>query len=66
MKELRISAGGRRLRVLFAFDPRGTAILLFGGDKTGQWAGWYADAVAMADELYETYLGELRDEGLLP
>jgi hypothetical protein len=66
MKELRVSAGGRRLRVLFAFDPRATAILLLGGDKTGHWAGWYAAAIPAADELYETYLGELRDEGVLP
>ena len=35
MKELRISKAGS-LRVLFAFDPRRHAILLLGGDKTGQ------------------------------
>ncbi len=66
LKELRVSAGGRRLRVLFAFDPRGTAILLLGGDKTGAWSGWYAVAVPEADALYDTHLAELRDEGLLP
>jgi len=33
MKELRISSGGA-LRVLFAFDPRRTAVLLLGGDKS--------------------------------
>jgi hypothetical protein len=66
MKELRVSSGGRRLRVLFAFDPRGTAILLLGGDKSGQWTRWYADAVALADQLYTAYLHELRDEGELP
>ena len=41
LKELRVSAGGRRLRVLFAFDPRRVAVLLVGGDKTGQWRSWY-------------------------
>lgn len=66
LKELRVSVGGRRLRVLFAFDPRGTAILLLGGDKTGAWSGWYAAAVPEADALYETYLAELREEGVLP
>jgi hypothetical protein len=66
LKELRVSAGGRRLRVLFAFDPRGTAILLLGGDKTGKWTTWYNDAVPRADALYESYLDELRDEGDLP
>lgn len=64
MKELRISSGGRRLRVLFMFDPRGTAILLLGGDKTGSWSSWYTDAVEMADELYDIYR-ELREEGEL-
>jgi hypothetical protein len=35
MKELRAGT----LRVLFAFDPRRTAILLIGGDKRGPLAG---------------------------
>src|SRR5437588_3491211 len=39
LKELRPPSGG--LRVLFAFDPRRVAILLLGGDKTGQWERWY-------------------------
>jgi hypothetical protein len=33
MRELRIQARGRALRVLYAFDPRRTAILLLGGDR---------------------------------
>jgi hypothetical protein len=64
MKELRASKGGA-LRVLFAFDPRRHAILLLGGDKTGQWEDWYGWAIPAADDLYDTYLLELRDEGLL-
>ncbi len=64
MKELRCSAEGN-LRVLFIFDPRRTAILLLGGDKTGQWDEWYRTAVPAADALYRTYLDELRAEGLL-
>jgi hypothetical protein len=64
MKELRASKGGA-LRVLFAFDPRRMAILLLGGDKTGEWAAWYEWAVPLADDLYEEYLNELRDEGLI-
>jgi hypothetical protein len=36
MRELRIQSAGRPLRVFYAFDPRRTAILLVGGDKTGQ------------------------------
>nr|WP_240962344.1 type II toxin-antitoxin system RelE/ParE family toxin [Sphingobium sp. TB-6] len=35
MRELRIQSGGKPLRVFYAFDPRRSAILLIGGDKTG-------------------------------
>jgi len=41
MKELVCEAGGDSLRVLFIFDPRRTAILLLGGNKTGRWNEWY-------------------------
>ncbi len=51
---------GSNVRILFAFDPRRTAILLLGGDKTDDWAGWYNRNVPVADELYESYLTELR------
>ena len=34
MRELRPM--GSNIRVMFAFDPRRTAILLIGGDKTGR------------------------------
>ena len=62
MKELRAAQGGA-LRVLFMFDPRRQAILLLGGDKSGEWNAWYARAVPLADDLYDTYLAELRNEG---
>lgn len=64
MKELRASKGGA-LRVLFMFDPRRQAILLIGGDKTGDWNAWYEVAIPQADDLYDAYLIELRDEGLI-
>ena len=35
MRELRIQSEGRPLRIFYAFDPRRAAILLIGGDKTG-------------------------------
>ena len=35
LSSTRTPAAGRPLRTLFAFDPRRTAILLIGGDKTG-------------------------------
>ena len=64
MKELRASRDGA-LRVLFMFDPRRRAILLLGGDKSGQWEAWYQWAIPAADDLYDEYLDELRVEGLI-
>ena len=64
LKELRTSAAGT-LRILFVFDPRRTAILLLGGDKTGQWVEWYERAIPEAERLYAIYLEELREEGLI-
>jgi hypothetical protein len=67
MKELRCSKDGV-LRILFMFDPLRQAILLLGGDKSegGEWSDWYLTAVPHADSLYDEYLQELRDEGLIP
>ena len=62
MRELRMQSGGRPLRTLYAFDPLRTAVLLLGGDKTGN-GRWYESYVAVADRLYEEYLRELRKEG---
>lgn len=64
MKELRCSSDGA-LRVLFAFDPRREAILLLGGDKSGNWDAWYEEFVPKADELYAQYLRDLRREGVI-
>ncbi len=59
MKELRTSKGGA-LRVLFAFDPRRHAVLLLGGDKSGEWGTWDRTAVPRADELYDIHIQEFR------
>lgn len=64
MRELRIQHAGRPYRVLFAFDPRRCAILLLGGDKTGN-DRWYEDNVPLADRLYDEHLDALRREGLI-
>lgn len=64
MRELRIQHAGRPYRVLYAFDPRRSAILLIGGDKTGQ-DRWYEEYVPLADRLYDEHLDELRKEGAL-
>ena len=64
LRELRIQSFGRPLRVLYAFDPRRTALLLLGGDKTGE-KNWYDKHVALADRLYEEHLEILRREGVI-
>jgi hypothetical protein len=51
MKELRGEVNQRELRVLYAFDRQRTAILLVGGDKTGDPA-WYNKMVPVADKLF--------------
>ncbi len=64
MRELRTQSGGHPLRTLYIFDPRRTAILLIGGDKTGN-DRFYEQFVPIADGLYDRYLEEIRKEGLI-
>ena len=65
MRELRIQSGGNPIRIFYAFDPRRSAILLIGGNKTGD-DRFYDVYVPIADRLYDDYLEELRREGLIP
>jgi hypothetical protein len=61
MRELRIQHQGRPYRVLYAFDPRRVALLLIGGDKTGD-DRWYKKFVPIADALYEEHINNLSDD----
>jgi hypothetical protein len=63
LKELRPgSAGASEVRILLAFDPWRSAILLVAGDKARQWNRWYASAIPKAEQLYEIYLKERGEE----
>jgi hypothetical protein len=64
MRELRVQSGGRPIRIFYAFDPRRSAILLIGGDKTGDHR-FYERMIPVADKLYDVHLDELRKEGLI-
>lgn len=64
MRELRVQSRGRPIRVFYAFDPRRTAILLIGGDKTGD-DRFYERFIPVADRLYDEHIEELRKEGLI-
>ena len=61
MRELRAQAGGDPLRVLYAFDPRRTAVLLVAGDKTGD-DRWYETNLPIADRLFEEHLRTIEKE----
>ncbi len=61
MKELIVQHAGRPYRVLFAFDPKRHAILLIGGDKTGN-PRWYEEFVPKADDIFDKHLVELKKE----
>lgn len=58
MRELRVQHRGRPLRLLYAFDPRRTAIVLVGGDKGGD-DRWYDVHIPIADKLYDEHLEEI-------
>jgi hypothetical protein len=55
MRELRIQHSGHPYRALYAFDPVRNAVLLVGGEKTGD-NRWYQTAIKLADKLWEEYL----------
>jgi hypothetical protein len=64
MRELRIQHKGDPYRVLYAFDPRRSAILLIGGNKVGN-NRWYDTYIPIADRLYDEHLELLKKEGLI-
>lgn len=64
MRELRVQSGGRPLRVFYVFDPRRVAVLLTGGDKTGD-GRFYVRMVRAADRLYDAHLATLRRKGTI-
>jgi hypothetical protein len=61
MRELRTQSAGRPLRTLYAFNPLRSAILLIGGEKTGD-DRWYEKFVPIAHRLFERHLLELKKE----
>jgi hypothetical protein len=62
MKELIVQHLGRPYRILYAFDISRCAILLTGGDKTGD-DRWYEKHVPIADRIYDAHVEAIRKEG---
>lgn len=65
MRELRVQSGGQPIRVFYAFDPTRAAILLIGGNKTGD-KRFYKRMIPIADRLYDEHIAQLKREGLIP
>lgn len=59
LKELRIQHRGRPFRVFFAFDPQRQAVLLCGGDKTGD-KRFYQRLLPIAASEFSHYLATQR------
>ncbi len=57
MKELRTQHAGQPYRTLYAFDPKRVAILLIGGNKSGD-KNWYKTNIPIADRLFAQHLKE--------
>ena len=62
MKELRVQIGGDPWRIFFAFDPRRTAFVVVGGNKTGD-KRFYEVNIPIADRRYARHLAQLDEEG---
>jgi hypothetical protein len=58
LKELRVQHKGKPFRVFFAFDPLRQAVMLCGGDKTGD-KHFYKTMIPVAEREFLNYLQEL-------
>ncbi|MGL4930159.1 MAG: type II toxin-antitoxin system RelE/ParE family toxin [Plesiomonas sp.] len=59
LKELRVQHNGKPYRIFFAFDPLRQAVMLCGGDKTGN-KRFYDVMIPIAEKEFSSYLSTLR------
>lgn len=57
LRELRTQSHGDPLRIFYGFDPTRRAVLLIGGDKTGD-GRFYERMIPIAEKLWRRYLEE--------
>jgi hypothetical protein len=57
LRELRIRSSGHPLRVFYAFDRRRDAVLILGGDKTGD-GKFYERMIPVCHRIWTEYLAE--------
>jgi len=63
MRERIVQSRGHPIRILYAFDPRRTAILFIGADKKGFTdEEFYSSYIPVADRLYDEHLAEIGRE----
>ncbi len=62
LRELRTQSGGEPIRVFYAFDPERQAVLLIGGNKTGD-DRFYERMVPLAERIWRQYLQEQGHSG---
>lgn len=60
LKELRVQHAGKPYRILFVFDPLRQAVLLCGGNKTGD-KRFYDRMIPIAETSYKRYLEDLKN-----
>lgn len=61
LKELRIQHAGYPYRAFYVFDPIRQAVLLCGGDKTGD-KRFYQRMIPLAERIYQQHLANLQGE----
>lgn len=59
MRELRVQSQGEPIRIFYIFSEEQNAVLLLGGNKTGN-DRFYAEFVPVADQIYDRYVEERR------
>ena len=60
LKELQVQHSGEPWRILFAFDTVRQAVVLVGGNKTGD-ARWYKKNIPIAERRFSEHLETLED-----
>lgn len=58
LKELRVQHAGKPYRAFYVFDPYRQAVMLCGGDKTGD-KRFYKRMMPIAESIYQAYLKTL-------
>ena len=61
LKELRIQHKGSPYRAFYVFDPLRQAVMLCGGDKTGD-KRFYKRMIPIAEHIYQRYLDTLNED----